>query len=216
MHVNNHLSRGSTAAVRGLVFGRVWVVRSVIVEHDTADESAVLLLPGAQCAFPEWYIKKSNHGGANRSRWLEILEKRWNLQTVAWHTDRFLMVTSPGKYYSVYLVWNNATDRFVCYYVNFQLPYTRSRCGFDTFDLELDIVVEPNGRWHLKDETAYEEGIRTGVIQREWAAAIAKEKNAVITAIERGDYPFDHHWRDYSVDSAWKPPCLPSGWEQPE
>lgn len=212
--MSNYWSRGSVIAIRGLVFGRVWSVRSVIVEHDHPDETAVLLLPGAQCVFPEWYINKNNDKGLNRSRWTATVEKQWNLQTVAWHTDRFLMVTRPDRYYSVYLIWKNATDRFVCYYVNFQLPIVRSRCGFDTYDLELDIVVEPNGQWHFKDETDFGEGIRTGVIRREWADAIASEKEGVIAAIEKRDYPFDDYWKNYAVDPAWNPPCLPRGWEQ--
>ena len=214
--MNKFWSRGSVIAVRGLIFGRVRSAKSVIIEHDNADETAVLLLSGAQCAFPEWYTKKNDDDPLHRSRWVEALQKQWNLQTVAWRTNRFLMVTSPGKFYSIYLIWDNATDRFVCHYVNFQLPCTRSRCGFDTFDLELDIVVDPNGRWQLKDEAAFREGIRTGVIQREWADAIAREKDAVIAAIERRDYPFDQYWIDYSVDLSWQPPSLPSGWEQPE
>jgi predicted RNA-binding protein associated with RNAse of E/G family len=202
-------------AIRGLVSDRVRFVQSVIVEHDTVDESALLLLPGAQCAYPEWYLRKKDDSPLHRSRWVEALKKQWSLQTVAWRTNRFLMVTSPGKFYSVYLIWDHATDRFVCYYVNFQVPLTRSRCGFDTYDLELDIVVEPNGQWQMKDEAAFGEGIRMGVIRREWADAIAKEKEIVIADIESRDYPFDDYWRDYAVDPSWKPPSLPVGWDRP-
>lgn len=214
--MNNYWSRGSVTAVRGLLFGRVRSAKSVLVEHDNADESAVLLLPGSQCAFPDWYLSKSNDGPLHRSRWNEALSKKWGLQLVEWRTNRFLMITRPGQFYSTYLIWDHATDRFVCYYVNFQLPYARGRCGFDTFDLELDIVVEPNGSWILKDEAAYREGIRTGIIQGVWADAIEKAKEAVIGSIERRDYPFNDHWRGYVVDDSWKPPQLPAGWEQLE
>ena len=213
--MNSFFSHGSIIAIRGLIYGRVRFVQSVIVEHDTADESAVVLLPGAQCAFPDWYAKKRDDGPLHSSRWAEALKKQWELHIIEWSTNRFLMITRPGDFYSVYLIWDHGTDRFICYYVNFQLPYARNHYGFDTYDLELDIVVEPNGEWRLKDQPAYLEGIRTGVIRREWADAVAKEKDAVIATIEKRKYPFNNYWRDYMVDQSWMPPRLPDGWEQP-
>jgi predicted RNA-binding protein associated with RNAse of E/G family len=126
------------------------------------------------------------------------------------------MITEPGRYYSVYLIWDHTTDRFICYYVNFQLPLIRSFCGFDTYDLELDIVVEPNRNWRLKDEAAFEEGIRMGVIKRMWAEAVAREKELVVAAIEDGRYPFNDYWKNYAVDPLWTPPSLPPGWDVAE
>jgi protein associated with RNAse G/E len=213
--VTHYWTRGSRAAVRGIIQGRVQIVQSVIVERDAADESVVLLLPGAQCAFPDWYANKKDDGPSFQSRWEAALRGSWNLQTVAWSTNRFLMITRPENYYSVYLIWNHESDQFAGFYVNFQLPYTRSRCGFDTYDLELDIVVDPDRKWKLKDEAAYAEGIRRGVIKKEWADMVAMEKEAVIAAIERRDYPFNNHWLHYAVDPSWKPPGLPQGWDTP-
>ena len=199
-----------------MIFGKVRFVQSVIVEHDTNKESAVLLLPGAQCAYPDWYAAKRESGPLHHARWEEALRKQWNLKTALWQSNRFLMITNPNRFHSVYLIWEDATDRFLCYYVNFQLPLTRSHCGFDTYDLELDIVVKPNGAWQLKDEAAFEEGVRTGVIKQEWAEALSREKESVIANIESGIYPFNNHWRSYDADPSWKPPSLPKGWDIPE
>ena len=206
--MNDFWPNGSTVAVRGIVFERVRSAKSVIVERDTIDESVTLLLPGAQCAFPEWYLQKNDDDDPlHRSRWNEALRKKWRFQLVAWRTNRFLMVTFPGKFYSVYLIWNHASDEFMCYYVNFQLPFTRSRSGFDTYDLELDIKVDASGKWKLKDKCAFQEGARMGVIRKPWVDAIDREQEAVIAAIERRDYPFDDYWRDYVVNPLWTPPA---------
>ena len=213
--VNIPFLRGEPIALRGMIFGKVQFVQSVIVEHDTDVESALLLLPGAECAFPDWYAGKSTGGALHSARWEEALSKKWGLNAARWHTNRFLMITDPSKHYSVYLIWEHATDRFDCYYVNFQLPIRRSHCGYDTYDLELDIVVSPDGGWCYKDEEAFHEGIRLGIIKDKWAEAIDTEKNEVITAIENKDYPFNNHWLGYQVDPSWRPPRLPAGWDVP-
>jgi hypothetical protein len=41
--------------------------------------------------------------------------------------------------------WEGAARAFGAWYVNLQEPFRRSRLGFDTQDLELDVVVSPDG-----------------------------------------------------------------------
>lgn len=38
------------------------------------------------------------------------------------------------------------------------MPYRRSHCGFDTFDLDLDIVINPQHEWHWKGVDDYQQG----------------------------------------------------------
>jgi hypothetical protein len=58
-------------------------------------------------------------------------------------------------------MWHQATDRFQGYYFDFQLPFTRTSIGFDTFDLELDIVIDPQFNWVWKDESDYHQDLRS-------------------------------------------------------
>ena len=56
---------------RGVVNGRVWMAQSVIVVKDEAEESVLLLLPGAQCAFPDGYWRRRQGDNSQASRWQE-------------------------------------------------------------------------------------------------------------------------------------------------
>ncbi|MBI4307040.1 MAG: DUF402 domain-containing protein [Chloroflexi bacterium] len=53
--------------------------------------------------------------------------------------------------YAVYVLWDIAPRRFRNWYVNVESPYRRTSFGFDTFDQELHIVVDPDLTWRWKD-----------------------------------------------------------------
>ncbi len=60
-------------------------------------------------------------------------------------------------------VWWDAEWSFLGWYVNLQAPLVVQRNRFDTTDWALDIVVEPDGTWHWKDEDEFAEAIELGV-----------------------------------------------------
>jgi protein associated with RNAse G/E len=123
-----------------------------------------------------------------------------------------LMFMWPEKYYSCWLFWNGDTSQFGCYYVNFQLPYLRSRTGFDTLDLDLDIVVNPDYTWAWKDEDEYQEGIADGGIRAEWVERIEQSQPEVFEMIRARSRPMDGSWINWKPDPAWYAPALPAGW----
>ena len=84
------------------------------------------------------------------------------------------MFLEPEKYYSCSLFWDDATDQFGCYYINYEFPYRRNHCGFDTLDLDLDIVIDPEYHWKWKDEDDYRTGIQAGSIPDKWVTGIEK------------------------------------------
>lgn len=84
----------------------------------------------------------------------------WTLREFKWQKNRFLVFLRPRKYYDTNIVWDHETDQFKCFYINFQLPCKRSVVGFDTLDLDLDIVIRPEYDWHWKDEAASSGGQR--------------------------------------------------------
>ena len=148
-----------------------------------------------------------------KRRW-DFKEEDWGLKEFIWHTNRVLAITEAQKYYSILLFWNHASNAFLGYYVNFQLPFKRSHCGIDSLDLELDIDIEPDLRFSWKDEDDYHKAIEEGVFLPEWVQGIEKAKTEILERIERRHYPFDGSWLDWRLDPAWLPPTLPENWDK--
>ena len=171
---------GEQVVLRGIVSRRVWSARSVIVVSDSVEETVLALLPGAQCAYPEGYSYWKFGDYTKGTRWQEAKDQSWTFREFEWQRNRFLIFLRPQRYYDTSLVWDGETEQFQGYYINFQLPVERSAVGFDTLDLDLDVVIDPAYDWHWKDEGAYLEGIRKGGIQAAWAVEIERAKKDVV------------------------------------
>src|SRR5512140_506985 len=163
---------GDTAVLRGIYNQHVWIAQSAVVVKNDGDEVALAMLPGAECVMPEGYINGKHGVRGKWDRWEDYAKDHRDMQKFAWHTNRLLVLMEPEKYYATIYFWENASNQFLCYYVNFQLPFRRSEIGFDTLDLELDIVIEPTYEWHWKDEDDFQRGIKCGILRQEWIQAI--------------------------------------------
>jgi hypothetical protein len=205
---------GDAVAMRGIYNRRVWIVQSMLVVKDTEEETALAIVPGSECMMPEGYINGKHGEPREWKRWEDYKNNNWNMQKFIWHTNCLLGLLVPGKYYATIYFWHGETNQFLCYYVNFQLPFWRSECGFDTLDLELDIVMEPGGAWRWKDEDDYRKGIESGVILPEWVNGIELAKIDVLGKMERKHYPFDGKWLDWKPDANWATPKLPANWDK--
>jgi len=206
----NLWNEGDSVIVRGVYNDQPTYVQSVRVIKDAPDETALLVWPGAECAAPKGYIQ---YGHGAWDRWSETLSNTLQMEKYIWHTNRFLILLEPEKFYSTIYIWNAASDQFVCYYVNFQLPFRRTRLGFDTLDLDLDIVIEASYKWQWKDMDEYEHGIRVGGIQSDWVKSIDLAQEEVFARIANRSYPFDASWLDWQPDPTWPAPCLPVDWK---
>lgn len=205
---------GDSVTLRGIYNQRPWYVQSALVVQDTPEESALLILPGAECYAPHGYIN-GKHGPDGRwNRWDEYKSDSWKMQKYSWQTNRLLILVQPEKYYASIYFWEHSTDRFLCYYINFQLPFCRSRIGFDTLDLELDLIVEPTYELQWKDAENYQEGVDKGIILGEWVDQIERAKPEVFDKIELRRYPFDGTWLYWKPDPAWQTPKLPENWDK--
>ena len=182
---------GDTVALRGIYNQRVSYMQSAVVVRDSSEEVALAIIPGAECCAPEGYIN-GKHGAAGQwDRWDKYLKGDWKMQSFVWHTNRLLILLQPEKYYASYYFWRANDNEFLCYYVNFQLPFDRSSIGFDTFDLELDIVIEPTYEWHWKDLDDYQRGIQRGILCKEWVREINAAQPEVFEKLKKRQYPFD-------------------------
>lgn len=181
---------------RGIFRNQIWQAQTVILVKDTPEEIAVVLLPGTECMIEENY---ANGNGAGKRRW-DFKEKPWTLTRRPWRTNRLLFLLEPGKYYSTVLFWNHASDQFLCYYVNFQLPFRKMNRGIDTLDLELDLIVDPDLSYRWKDEEDYRNAIKNEVILPYWIQGIEAGKSEILARVKTREYPFDGSWLDWMPD----------------
>ena len=201
---------GETIAWRGIFNERVWHVQPTIVVKDSPKELVLTLLPGTECIADENYPKGKKNG---KRRW-EFMDNEWTLAKYTWHTNRLLLILEPEKYYSTICFWNHVSGKFLCYYINFQLPFKRNHCGIDTLDLEIDLVINPDLSVEWKDLDDYNMCITAGMILPEWTREIDKAKEEVFRRLEERKYPFDGSWLDWMSDPGWSPPKLPENWDK--
>jgi protein associated with RNAse G/E len=112
------------------------------------------------------------------------------------------------------LFWNHETDQFLCYYINFQLPFQRCPYAINTLDLDLDLVVNPDLSYTWKDIDDYEKGIESGVILPEWVEEIDAAKPEILARLAKRQYPFDGSWLDWKPNPDWSQPTLPENWDK--
>lgn len=208
--MTNLWNPGDIISWRGIYRNRIWHSQTVIVVRDSIEEIAVTLIPGTECIAPEGY---SSGKKSHKRRW-NFKEEDWKAEQYFWRTNRLLLLMEPGKYYSTILFWKHENDEFLCYYINFQLPFQRSHSGVDTLDLDLDLIIHPDFSYEWKDEDDYHRAIEREVIFPEWIEGIEVAKQDVFEKLERRRYPFDGVWLDWMPDPSWSPPTLPENWDK--
>jgi len=201
---------GDTILWRGIYRNCIWHAQTVIVVKATPKEVVVALLLGAESIAPEGYL---NGKDSNKRRW-HFKEKTWGLEKYSWHTNRLLILLEPQKYYSTMYFWNGKSNEFLCYYINFQLPFKRSHCGIDTLDLDLDLIINPDFTVEWKDVDDYQRAIENEVIFPEWIDGIEAAKQEILEKLEKRQYPFDGSWLNWMPDPNWSPPKLPENWDK--
>jgi predicted RNA-binding protein associated with RNAse of E/G family len=113
-------------------------------------------------------------------------------EIVAWRTNRVVWLAPFEAAHAIGHFWNDASGAFRGYYINLQAPIIRSPYGFDSLDHVLDIVIDPDGTWHWKDEDEFNEAITLGLFTKREALEIRAEGERVIASL---------------------PGLLPTGWE---
>ena len=201
---------GELIVWRGIYRQHIWHAQPLIVVKDSPEQTTLALLPGTECAAPEGYLNRKKEA---KRRW-DFKDRLWKLETYSWHTNRLLFLLEPEKYYSTILFWNHQSNQFLCYYINFQVPYRRSRAGIDTLDLDLDLIIRPDLHYEWKDLDDYEQAIAHGIICTGWIQGIERAKIEILNQLEHRWYPFDGSWLDWMPDPSWSPRKLPRNWDK--
>jgi Protein of unknown function (DUF402) len=114
-----------------------------------------------------------------------------------WEGHGSLSLQRPGDAYSVRVFWEGPDRRFACWYVNFQEPFRRVADGYETQDLELDLVVYPGGHVELKDDDLLDLRVEEGRFTEDQARATRAEAYRVIGELEAGHRWWDDSWADW-------------------
>lgn len=207
---------GDPIVVRGIVHGHVWIAHPMTVIEDSPERLILLLRPGTQCRIPAGLIERKYSGASkdSLSRWDEQENPPWQMRDWIWKRNRFLFFKEPGAYFSECIVWHDESDEFLGWYVNFEMPSTRTAIGFDTLDLELDLEVSPAYDYQWKDEGEYEEGVRRGAISPTVAQRVEMDRPTVLERINKRMSPFDLEWVNWKPEPEWRLSPLHSDWNR--
>jgi hypothetical protein len=138
----------------------------------------------------------------------------WTLEEHTWTDAHVLSFAWPGAGAAVLHFWNEAWTPLY-WYVNVEAPLRRFALGFDTFDHDLDIVVEPDrSSWRWKDVDDVAEGIRLGVYTSQDEATFRRAAARALRRLRDREAPFDREWSTWRPDPTWPPPDLAAGWDR--
>ncbi len=169
-------------------FGRSWLDVEVRVVEDNRDALVIYLDTGTPFDFPDgpWPAPDGLHPWLGRP---------------GWEGYGCLMLQRPGEHHAVWHFWEGEARSFSHWYINIQTAFRRSAKTLDTQDLELDLVVAPDGSWEMKDWDAMDDRVADGRFSKELSAWVRRLGTELGDRLDRGDHWWDKDWAD------WKPPA---------
>ena len=175
--------------------GRCWCQFPVRVVRDDDALLASYIPTGAAFDFPPgpWPIEGGLHPWHGKERW---------------EGNGVLMLQRPGEAYAIWVFWFGAEREFRGWYVNFQEPFRRNVGGYDTQDLELDIVVPLDGGWEWKDDELLDVRVAEGRFTQDQAGDIRAEGRRLEAELGTRGHWWDAWWALWEPDpaSAESPP----------
>ena len=167
-----------------------------IVVEDSPSLLALYMPGGSPLAFAADFFG-SPHPWSGRSRW---------------EGHGVLQLQQPGEMHAVWVFWHGVAREFRGWYVNLQEPFRRERRGFDTQDLELDIVVDLEGGWRYKDDEVLDAWIGRGRWTADEVSAIRREGAAIASELAAGRRWWSDDWATWEPEPGWEVPTLPPDW----
>jgi predicted RNA-binding protein associated with RNAse of E/G family len=204
--------RGETVVMQDVWRGRLWSARPMIVVRDT-DEYVALWMPKGT-------LWRSSTTPATRPRPEERSERILScLEQCDWVMQErelglsLLWYIGIGDSYATTLSWSGSGELGV-FYVNVQEPVRRTERGFRTMDLLLDVVIQPDGAWSLKDEDELKAAQARGLIDPLQAAVLRVQARQAVDVMKANEPPFCEPWLSWRPEASWGLPALPEGWER--
>lgn len=137
--------------------------------------------------------------------------RRWSLGPGRWRWTNVVHTLASDRWFSLNSFFDATTGERLCWYVNFERSYVRTGVGVDTFDLLVDLVVQPDLTWSWKDEDEYDHACRLGVVAEGDQAGLRDARDEAISLIESQAGPFADSEKAWRPDAGWPLPELPPG-----
>lgn len=119
---------------------------------------------------------------------------------------------AAGRAHAVWHFWKGPDRRFDCWYINLQTAFVRTAVGYDTQDLELDLVVPADGPWVMKDRELLDQRVDEGRFSpalRDWVVELG---DRLAIELDAGRRWWDDRWAAWEPPAEWVAPTLPAGW----
>ena len=165
--------------------GWAWLELPVVVVEDDPGLLVTYIPEGAPFTFPPG---PDRHPYFGRERW---------------EGHGTLMLQRPGELHAVWIFWHGPDREFGGWYLNIQEPFRRTPDGYDTQDLELDIVVGADGSWRWKDAEMLAERVREGRYTQEQVDEIWAEGRRLAADLDAGYRWWDPYWALWEPDPRW-------------
>ena len=191
--------------------GRVWAPRPMIVVEDKADRLLLWIPQGTVRKIPATPLDRIDPSTKDARAIENLARGDWIYTDHTWEVSS-LWILCPGDWHAVWISWSEPGAQ-LGWYVNLQFPFRRTSVGIESMDLMLDIVVEPDFSWRLKDEGEFEEVVRRGIFDEELGHRVREEARDAIESIEMKQGPFAEPWPAWIADPTWPIPSLVDGWD---
>lgn len=204
------LEPGSVLVAREVWHDLLWAARPAVVVADDGVELVHWSPAGTIGCFATSRFFPGRDDLPREERQLVSLEtKQWHYRGVPARGTKLAFLRNES-WASVEATWCS-DGSFAHWYVNFQLPITRTSTGYDTLDLVIDMIVARDWTWTWKDEAQFRAAIRRGIFGTDVEAAIRAEAERIREQIDSRTGPFDAAWIDWRPHRDWPAPALPDG-----
>jgi protein associated with RNAse G/E len=187
---------------------KIWWAQSMVVIQDSDDQIVLLCKAG----FPQMSPKLNPQRRLTVKDFLSMNEME--MVKSEWKRTDVLRIIRPKNGFCVFVMWGAETHEHYCWYINIQEPIKRTKLGFETHDLTLDIVISPDKqKWEWKDEDELKEFVKAGVYSEDKASYIRREGEKALQLFFDNKSPFCDGWENWEIPNDISIPNIPNGWD---
>lgn len=166
--------------LRHVLFGRTWCLLPVTVLERSHELIALRISCGSN-----WLAACDQDGG-----WLQIDDwTSWELRAKSWTSSDLTYLIPFGAWCAYGILRRPGCHNPHLCYVNFQKPLQETRWGFETLDLELDLVSSwfpdhETQHWNFKDLERFNDLLERGVLDETDGDHVRRQAQSAATSYD--------------------------------